>query len=97
MEDRAVLMNKVSDAFIERLVNDVTAGFKADVGVVPRQFLREFVTQLDLVEEHADYEPMKEYAFQAKELSVEEEHIFKGKPLVADDASNELVPSEDVW
>jgi hypothetical protein len=49
------------------------------------------------VEEHADYEPMKEYAFQAKELSVEEEHILKGKPLVADDASDDLVPSEDVW
>lgn len=97
MEDRALLMNKVSDAFIERLVNDVTAGFKADVGVVPRQFLREFVTQLDLVEEHADYEPMKDYTFQVKELSVEEEHILKGKPLVAEDASEDLVPSEDVW
>ena len=36
----------------------MTAGFKGDVGVVPRQFLREFVTQMDLVDEHADYDPM---------------------------------------
>jgi hypothetical protein len=97
MQDRESLMLRVSDAFIDRLVADVTAGFKADVGVVPRQFLREFVTQLDLVEEHSDYEPMKEYAFTATALSVEEEHILSGKPLVADDAKDDLVPSEDVW
>jgi hypothetical protein len=35
---------------IDRLVAEVTAGFKGDVGVVPR-FLREFASQMDLVEE----------------------------------------------
>jgi hypothetical protein len=97
MDDRDSLMARVSDAFIERLVAEVTAGFKADVGVVPRQFLREFVTQLDLVEENSDYDPMKEYAFKATELSVEEEHILSGTPLVVEDTSEDLVPSEDVW
>jgi hypothetical protein len=29
---------RLSDEFIERLVAEVTAGFKGDVGVVPRQF-----------------------------------------------------------
>ncbi|MCA9694369.1 MAG: DUF2791 family P-loop domain-containing protein, partial [Myxococcales bacterium] len=48
-KNRAQLDQKISAAFIERLVDKVTAGFKGDVGVVPRQFLREFVTQLDLV------------------------------------------------
>lgn len=97
--DRGRLDQLVSPAFVERLVAEVTAGFKGDVGVVPRQFLREFVTQLDLVEEHADYDPMQEYGFKAQALSPEEQHALTGEPkLIADDAEDEtLVPSEDVW
>ncbi len=97
--DRGRLDQRVSDAFIDRLVAEVTAGFKGDVGVVPRQFLREFVTQLDLVEEHEDYEPTAEYGFQAKELSAEEQHVLSGAPLLVpeDDEGDGLVPSEDVW
>ena len=55
--DRARLDERVSLDFIDRLVAEVTKGFKGDVGVVPRQFLREFVTQMDLVEENDDYDP----------------------------------------
>lgn len=95
--DRGRLDQKISTAFMERLVAEVTAGFKGDVGVVPRQFLREFVTQLDLVEEHADYEPMSEYGFQAKELSPEEQHVLAGVALVELDEADGLVPAEDVW
>jgi hypothetical protein len=97
--DRVRLEDAVSTAFVERLVAAVTAGFKGDVGVVPRQFLREFVTQLDMVEEHADYDPMAEYGFQARELSPEEQHVLTGAPLVAldDDEASALVASEDVW
>ena len=99
--DRGHLEQMVSTAFIDRLVAEVTTGFKGDVGVVPRQFLREFVTQLDLVEEHADYDPMQEYGFQAKELNSEEQHAMSGAPLVAsdddDDVGDGLVPNEDVW
>lgn len=93
--DRGRLDQKISTAFVERLVAEVTAGFKGDVGVVPRQFLREFVTQLDLVEEHADYEPMAEYGFQATELSSEEQHVLSGARL--DDDADRFVPTEDVW
>lgn len=96
--DRGRLEQKISVAFVERLVAEVTAGFKGDVGVVPRQFLREFVTQLDLVEEHADYEPMDEYGFEATELSAEEQHVLTGAPLAEEgDEEGGLVPSEDVW
>jgi P-loop Domain of unknown function (DUF2791) len=97
--DRGRLDQKISTAFVERLVAEVTTGFKGDVGVVPRQFLREFVNQLDLVEEHADYEPMSEYGFQAKELSPEEQHALSGVPLadLDDDEGDGLVPAEDVW
>jgi hypothetical protein len=96
--DPGRLEHKISAAFVARLVDEVTAGFKGDVGVVPRQFLREFITQLDLVEEHADYEPMTEYGFQVKELSFEEQHVLSGASLVdLDDELEELVSAEDVW
>ncbi|MGW3614530.1 BREX system ATP-binding protein BrxD [Micromonospora sp. NPDC005163] len=96
--DRGGLEKKISTAFVERLVAEVTAGFKGDVGVVPRQFLREFVTQLDLVEEHHDYDPMAEYGFQATELSPEEQHVISGTKLAdLDDEADGLVPAEDVW
>jgi hypothetical protein len=96
-KDRGNLEDKVSEAFVERLVAEVTTGFKGDVGVVPRQFLREFVTQLDTVDENPDFEPMKEYGFRATELSAEEQYALTGAPPLegADDAA--LVPSEDVW
>lgn len=97
--DRNRLEAKVSSTFIERLVQDVTAGFKGDVGVVPRQFLRAFVQQMDLTEEHADYDPSKEYGFKPVELSAEEQHALHGEPaLIADDAhGDDLVPHEDVF
>lgn len=95
--DPARLDRKVSVTFIDRLVAEVTAGFKGDVGVVPRQFLREFVTQLDLVEEHPEYEPADEYGFTAKDLSAEESHALSGSPPPVPDDDGGLVPSEDVW
>ncbi|MBK1717210.1 BREX system ATP-binding protein BrxD [Thiocystis violacea] len=96
--DRARLERCVSMGFIDRLVADVTTGFKGDVGVVPRQFLRAFVTQMDLVEEHADYDPMTEYGFKPDQLSPEEQQALLGEPSGADATENEmLIPREDVW
>jgi hypothetical protein len=96
-QDRARLELCVSVGFVARLVREVTAGFKGDVGVVPRQFLREFVTQMDLVEENADYDPQVEYNFRpSPPLSAEEEHVLTGSPLFAQDDEG-LVPQEDVW
>jgi len=101
--DRALLEQKVSAVFIDRLVAQVTAGFKGDVGVVPRQFLREFVTQMDLVEEHADYDPTTEYGFKPDKLptdvlSIEEQQVLTGESLPAlDESADQLIPQEDVW
>jgi hypothetical protein len=67
------------------------------VGVVPRQFLREFVNQMDLVEEHAEYDPMREYGFEPKGLSPEEEHALTGVPLATPEDDEVLTPKEDVW
>ena len=92
------LDQKVSTDFVNRLIKDVTAGFKGDVGVVPRQFLREFVTQMDLVTEHPDYDPAAEYGFELKELSIEEEHALNGPHYSSpEDGGDAKIPVEDVW
>ncbi|MEA3641512.1 MAG: BREX system ATP-binding protein BrxD [Lamprobacter sp.] len=93
---------QINDAFIDRLVAEVTAGFKGDVGIVPRQFMREFVTQMDLVDEQADYDPARDYGFSATPLGSEEAQVLSGAtspPIERSelDADDELVPAEDVW
>ena len=88
----------LNDGFIDHLVANVTKGFKGDVGVVPRQFLREFVNQLDLVEEHPNYDPASEYGFQPTELTPEEQHALSGAPTASSEPPDDaFVPEEDVW
>ena len=103
---RSVLEDRVSLEFIDRLVAEVTKGFRGDVGVVPRQFLREFVTQLDLVEENDDYVPMELYGFDPSQISTaaltpEEQQRLGGTsdsvPLDELEDGPELIPTEDVW
>ena len=91
------VVSRLSDEFVERLVTEVTAGFKGDVGVVPRQFLREFVNQLDLVDDDGEYEPMREYGFTPRELKPEEEMAIKGQPFVPEDGDEGPVPVEEVF
>lgn len=75
-----LLNRKVSTEFIEKLVAKVTAGFKGDVGVVPRQFLREFINVLDLTDSNEDYDPMSVEGFEPRELNEDENRIRSGKP-----------------
>ncbi len=96
-EHRERLTTRLSDEFISRLVAEVTTGFKGDVGVVPRQFLRELINQMDLVEEHDDYEPMAEYGFTPRELSPQEELAIAGQAFAPEDGDDGLVPAEDVF
>jgi hypothetical protein len=98
-EDRGRLMQRVSDEFLDLLVAKVTEGFKGDVGVVPRQFLRELVHQMDLFDQHADYEPMREYGFELPDdLPPEERAVLFGEGLEGGtEGEPELVPREDVW
>jgi hypothetical protein len=95
-QDRTKIESKVSVEFIDRLVAEVTKGFKGDVGVVPRQFLRQFVTQLDLVDENDDYDPMTEYGFEPQELTEEEQYAITGSPKLIDD-DDSLAVAEDTW
>lgn len=56
-EDKARVKQLIDEPFISLLVQDVSAGFGNDVGVVPRQFLRSLVEHLDRADEYEDYEP----------------------------------------
>jgi hypothetical protein len=95
--DRMRLESKINTGFIDKLVDQVTQGFKGDVGVVPRQFLREFVDQMDLVDQAPDYDPEARYDFKLKEPNAEEQQILAGPaPAVPVDAED-LVPAEDAW
>jgi len=64
------LRKLVDDAFLARLVEEVSSGLRGDVGVVPRQFLRELITVMDLVEENDGtdgepaYDPSTAYRFE---------------------------------
>lgn len=74
----------VDEEFIDSLVDMVSDGLRGDVGVVPRQFLRELVTVLDLADEHdgsdegEEYIPKNVYHFPTGELSSEEEQLMHG-------------------
>lgn len=87
---------KISPAFIEALIDSVTEGFRGDVGVIPRQFLRELVTRMDLVDEESDFEPSRELDIQPDSLSLEESEVISGESSVADD-DDEPLPVEDAW
>ena len=95
--DKSRLNDRISDVFVERLVADVTKGFKGDVGVVPRQFLRAFVNHMDLVDQNHDYDPMEQMGFQPTELTPEEQQRVSGESPAVTEASADLVPAEDVW
>lgn len=66
--------------FIERLVADVTKGFNGDVGVVPRQFLRQLVSVFDIVGENPGFDPAAMYKFEPKEPNDFEKRKMSGQP-----------------
>ena len=98
--DRARLDARIDDGFIADLVGHVTKGFAGDVGVVPRQFLRQFVEHMDRVDERPDYDPREVTGFVQpgpEELNEVEREILSGESVAEDDDGAELIPAEDVW
>ncbi|HPA50363.1 MAG TPA: BREX system ATP-binding protein BrxD [Thermoanaerobaculia bacterium] len=71
---------KVTRTVIDALVAKVTEGFRGDVGVVPRQFLRRLVDLMDLVEEDPTFEPGREGAPRTEDLNEPERRVAKGEP-----------------
>jgi hypothetical protein len=63
-------------------VAKTTQGFQGDVGVVPRQFLRQFVNVLDLTDENEDYDPMVVAGFDQTALNEIEQRLSAGLPYL---------------
>jgi hypothetical protein len=78
----SAVTTKITSEFIERLITKVTSGFKGDVGVVPRQFLRQFVNILDLSADDEDFDPMIAEGFDTttNNLTPEEVRLVEGLP-----------------
>jgi hypothetical protein len=83
------LQQKVTPEFIDLLVAKVTAGFGGDVGIVPRQFLRQLVNILDLVATEPDFDPMLDSGYDFTEVNSEEARIRDGLPYFEPEPSDE--------
>ena len=71
--DPNIVAQKVTPERISALVDEVTAGFRGDVGVVPRQFLRRLVNLFDTVAENP------EVALPPPPTTVEEARASEGR------------------
>ena len=91
----AAVAEKISQAFIEGLIAEVTEGFGGDVGVVPRQFLRTLINHMDLVVQEPDYDPMAVAGFIPTDSTDAEQATLTPSPHPDDDT--DLMPVEDVW
>ena len=80
--DAEALEAAVPDGVVQKLVENVSRGFKGDVGVVPRHFLRQYVNMLDQVVEYGDeYKAAERVGFVAADtLSPEEARAMRGEP-----------------
>ena len=92
--DKDRMYRRVDDSFIDNLTNLVTSGLRGDVGVIPRQFLRELVNVFDLVEDNdgsdgnAEYIPKESYSFPGTALSDDDERLRKGETKMTDDSES---------
>ncbi len=86
--ERDRLRRKVSPEFIDLLVAKVTAGFGGDVGIVPRQFLRQLVNILDLAAAEPEFEPMTDCGHDLTELNAEETRMAEGRPYCEPEATD---------
>lgn len=96
--DRTRLEHKITPQFIKQLVDAAIAGFKGDVGVVPRQFLRAFVSHMDMVDEFPDYNPSLAEGFSVENVTEEEQYaagLIDSHAVIDDD--EQLVPVVDQW
>ncbi|MGI5844727.1 MAG: BREX system ATP-binding protein BrxD [Candidatus Xenobium sp.] len=89
--DRSRMDRVVTSEVVDRLVARVTEGFRGDVGVVPRQFLRQFVNLLDLVDQYPDYDPIQAEGLAPLELSEEERRLAAGEPAFEQEAEDAQV------
>jgi P-loop Domain of unknown function (DUF2791) len=87
--DLQQLHQKVTHEFIDLLVTKVTEGFGGDVGIVPRQFLRQLINIFDLVATEPEFNPMVDGGYDFTELNSEEARIRDGLPYFEPEPADE--------
>ena len=80
-------LNTVNDKYIELLAHGVAGELGGGIGIAPRVFLRKLVDVMDKVDEHADFDPRRDYALTVSdgELTLEEREARR--PRTADDVA----------
>ncbi len=76
-----VAEKRLPRAIVEQLVDRVSEGLRADVGVVPRQFLRTLVNILDVLADDPDQDAHALLGFKPENLTPEEEAVLAGRKL----------------
>lgn len=66
-------ISKVSDSFINNLVNEMTTGFGGDIAIKPRGFLRTLIDILDKAEMYDSYIPEEKFVFNSDVRKLVEE------------------------
>lgn len=95
-KERPRFEGKLTAEYIDSLVAEVSAGLRADVGVVPRQFLRKLVNVFDTVEDNPEFDPGPGKPPMEPKLTVTEQRLVEGKkpdfdPEPGDDKGYEVV------
>lgn len=80
---------RVSDPFLDALVDHVTAGFGGRVDVAPRIFLRELVDVMDKVDQHEEYLPAEAYRLQLDEDALEPEELIAARGEAPSEAAGD--------
>lgn len=84
-EEPTRVQRKITGPVVDALVARVTEGFRGDVGVVPRQFLRLFVKMLDQVDEFDDYDPVEGEGLELVEVTEDERRLQAGEAMFDDE------------
>jgi hypothetical protein len=94
-EQPSRIHEKVNDAFLRSLVDQVTTGFGGKVALAPRLFLRELTDILDRVDQHQDFDPAVRYKLKIEEadLTPEELAAVRGDVVPADEEIEDQAPS----
>jgi hypothetical protein len=82
------LVNKITPDFINQLIAKVTTGFGGDVGVIPRQFLRQLIDLFDLAADHPDFNPQLDQGFEIKEPNEQEQRLKEGRSLFEEEPND---------
>src|SRR4051794_4133908 len=84
------LRTHIDDAYVELLAHGVAGELGGGVGIAPRVFLRKLVDVMDKVDEHADFDPRRDYALTVTdgELTLDEREARAAR--TADDVALDL-------